>query len=140
MRIVIDTNVVVAALRSKRGAAYRLLSLLPDDRFTPVISPTLYLEYVSVLLRSENLQAGNHSPEDIKGFVRELLSYSYRQRIHFQWRPILKDADDDFILELAINSGCRFIVTFNKKDFAGAEMFGIELLSPSEFWGIIEKE
>lgn len=138
MRVVFDTNVLVAAGRSSRGASNRLLSLLPHEGFTPVISPALYLEYLSVLLRPENVSVFDRTPQGVTDFVRQFLSYSHRQRVYFKWRPMLRDPDDDFVLELAINAGCSYVITFNKKDFAGCEFFGIKVLSPSEFLYIIE--
>lgn len=140
MRIVLDTNVLVAAGRSKHGASNKLISLMPDPRFVPAISPALYLEYLGVLLRPENLLASVRTSGDVIGFVRKLLSYSHRQRIYFLWRPTLRDPDDDFILELAIASGSSYIVTFNKRDFAGSETFGIKAIWPSEFLGLIKKK
>lgn len=130
MRVVFDTNVLVAAGRSLCGASNKLVSLLPDTRLTPVISPALYLEYMAVLMRPENLAAGNRTEKEVIGFIRKFLSYCHRQRINFNWRPTLRDPDDDFVLELAINAGCAYIITFNQRDFAGCELFGIETISP----------
>src|SRR5439155_9999056 len=108
-----------------------------DSRFIPTVSPALYLEYLAVLLRPENLLGSVRTSDDVLGFVRNLLSYSHRQRIYFLWRPTLRDPDDDFILELAIASGSSYIVTFNKRDFAGSETFGIRAIWPSEFLELI---
>lgn len=140
MRIVVDTNVLVAAGRSQTGASHKLISLLPDERFIPTVSQTLYLEYLAVLLRPENLQASNRTSKDVFGFVRQFLSYSHRQRISYSWRPILRDPDDDFVVELAIASGSRFIITFNKRDFAGSEFYGVKAVWPSESLEFIEKK
>ena len=140
MRVVIDTNILVAAGRSIRGASNKLISLLPDNRFTPAISPALYLEYLAVLLRPEHLTESGRTAVEVISFVRELLSYSHRQRIFFLWRPMLRDPDDDFLLELAIASSSRFIITFNKRDFAGSEAFGIATIWPSEFLDLINEK
>lgn len=132
MRVVIDTNVLVAAMRSRTGASRRLITLLPSDKFEPAMSVTLYLEYLDVLTRKENIPPGITDKEMIR-FVREILSYSHKQGIYFTWRPSLKDADDDFVLELAIASQSEYIITFNEKDFRNIELFGIEAISPSSF-------
>ena len=132
MRVVFDTNVLVAAARSQRGASYALVSMLPSDRFEIAISIPLYLEYLDVLMRPENIPGGLGA-EHVLGFVRKLLGYSHKQSIYFRWRPTLKDPNDDFVLELAIVSQSHYIVTFNAKDFTNIELFGIEVVSPSEF-------
>lgn len=136
MRVVFDTNVLVAAARSQNGASYRLVSLLPSKTFELAISVPLYLEYLDVLQRPENIPA-NETADDVLGFVRKLLGYSHKQSIYFSWRPSLIDPNDDFVLELAIASRSSYIVTFNVKDFASIELFGIEIISPSEFLKLV---
>ena len=54
-------------------------------------------------------------------------------RFFYLWRPTLRDPKDDFVLELAVESNCDYIVTFNIKDFAEAKKFGIQAVKPSEF-------
>ena len=108
------------------------MSLLPSDRFQPAVSIPLYLEYLDVLTRAENVPPGV-TVDQMGQFVREILSYSHKQGIYFKWRPALKDADDDFVLELAIASRSEYIITFNQKDFSNIELFGIEAIGPSSF-------
>jgi putative PIN family toxin of toxin-antitoxin system len=138
MRIVIDTNVLVAASRSSLGASYRLITMMPDRRFQPAVSVTLYLEYLDVLLRPQNIVPGK-TAQNALGFIRRFLANSHRQDIHFTWRPTLRDPNDDFLLELAIASQSSYIVTFNKKDFGNIELFGIEAVTPTEFLRLLEK-
>lgn len=136
MRVVFDTNVLVAASRSRNGASFQLVSMLPSTRFEIAISLPLYLEYLDVLQRSENIPPGQ-SIDDVLGFAREILGYSHTQSIYFRWRPALKDPNDDFVLELAIASGSSYIVTFNSKDFTNIELFGIETITPSDFLKVV---
>lgn len=136
MRVVFDTNVLVAAARSQNGASYRLVSLLPSKTFELAISVPLYLEYLDVLQRPENIPA-NETADDVLGFVRKLLGYSHKQSIYFSWRPSLIDPNDDFVLELAIASQSSYIVTFNSKDFVNIELFEIETISPSAFLKLV---
>lgn len=138
MRVVFDTNILVAAARSNNGASYQLISMLPSEKFQIAISIPLYLEYLEVLQRPENIPTSQTS-EDILGFVRKLLGYSHKQSIYFRWRPALKDPNDDFVLELAIASQSSYIVTFNAKDFTNIGLFGIETISPSEFLKMVRK-
>ena len=132
MRVVFDTNVLVAAVRSKRGASFALISMLPSPKFELAVSIPLYLEYLDVLMRPE-LKLPNTSNAEILSFVRKILDYSHKQSIYFRWRPWLKDPNDDMILELAIASQSSLIVTFNLKDFENIELFGIEAVLPSDF-------
>ncbi|MGH9946068.1 MAG: putative toxin-antitoxin system toxin component, PIN family [Pyrinomonadaceae bacterium] len=139
MRVVIDTNVLVAGIRSSRGASARLISLIRAEKFEFAVSLALYLEYLDVLTRAENLALGQ-TVEDAIDFVEKIVSLSHKLRVNFPWRPMLPDPDDDFVLELAIAAGSRYIVTFNKRDFRGADLFGIELVTPAEFLEIIKKQ
>ena len=128
MRVVFDTNVLVAAARSKRGASHAALSRLPDPRFQPVISVPLFVEYRALLLRPENLL---HRPaSQAEGFLDFLLSASHLQEIFFLWRPALPDPDDDLILELAVAGSCRYIITHNLRHFRGVEKWGIAAVTP----------
>ncbi|MCI5159221.1 MAG: putative toxin-antitoxin system toxin component, PIN family [Candidatus Electrothrix sp. AUS1_2] len=132
MRIVIDTNVLVSALKSNKGASYALISQLPSAQFQPVLSVPLYSEYQDVLTRPEHLPA-TISREDVIGFLRYICKISHRQKIFFLWRPWLKDPKDDMVLELAAASQSRYIITYNLRDFKGVERFGIEALPPASF-------
>lgn len=137
-RIVIDTNVIVAALRSKRGASYRLLMLLDNDpRFEISLSVSLAFEYEEVLKRQKGKVQLSY--EDVDDFVDYICSKATLRNIFYLWRPALRDPDDDFVLELAIESKAEFIVTFNIKDFRGADNFGVKVIRPSEFLRMIEE-
>lgn len=128
--IVIDTNVLVAALRSSRGASFRLLQLVGSDLFTLSVSVPLVLEYEEVLLRSRSNFVLND--QDIRDLIDYLCSVADPHEIFFLWRPILKDPGDDMVLELAVAAGCDAIITFNTADFLGTERFGIRVISPRQ--------
>lgn len=135
--VVVDTNVVVSALRSKRGASYRLISLLGDSRWQPAISVALVLEYEAAGTRAcESLGI----PVSVAADIVDMLCAVGRQSpIYYRWRPVLRDPGDDFLLELAVAARCHFIVTHNKRDFEAAEQFGIRCVTPREFLEIIEE-
>jgi predicted nucleic acid-binding protein len=99
-----------------------------------VISPTLAFEYEAVLKRGAP-QTG-FTAEDIDDFVEYLCSRARLVQIYFRWRPALPDPNDDRILEVAVRTSSR-IVTFNTRDFTGAERFGIEVISPRELLTLI---
>ncbi|MDQ3748186.1 MAG: putative toxin-antitoxin system toxin component, PIN family [Acidobacteriota bacterium] len=136
LRVVFDTNVLAAALRSKNGASYQLISLLFANKFKIAVSLPLYMEYLDVLLRPTVKPTGI-SDADILDFVDEILQHAQTQNIYFLWRPWLKDAKDDMILELAIASQADYIVTFNLKDFRNIELFGIEAITPKDFLNLV---
>lgn len=130
--IVIDTNVLVAALKSRLGASFKLLMALPSARYTPCLSVPLFVEYESVLKRAELLP--HLSAEDIDGVLNYLLGRASIHEIFFLWRPFLKDPKDDLVLEAAVASQSQYLVTFNVRDFADVEKhFGIKVVTPGQF-------
>ncbi len=131
-RIVIDTNVLVAAMRSRKGASFALVSALPDPRFCICLSVTLYAEWQAALTRAEHLPPGTDAEAAI-GFTRYLASIAHLQDVHFLWRPWLRDPNDDMVLECAVASGANTIVTHNVRDFARAASLGVKAITPGQF-------
>lgn len=134
INVTIDTNVLIGALKSNRGASYKLLMLLIENVFVSNVSVPLFIEYESVAKR-EGLVAGL-TGKDIDAILDYFLSKSNIQKIFYLWRPLLKDPKDDLVLEVAVKSQSKYIITFNKKDFVGCEKFGIEVVTPYEFMTI----
>ena len=128
--IVIDTNVVYSAMRSTRGASSKLLSLVGTEKIKFHLSVPLVLEYEDVLSRQGTSLSVNQ--EVISELIDSLCTFGYHHEIHFLWRPYLRDPKDEFVLELAITSQADYIVTYNLRDFVGAEKFGIEVITPKE--------
>ena len=131
-RMVLDTNVLVSGFRSRRGSSFRLLSLLGDAAIATVVSVPLVLEYEAVLKRQASafrLSAGDVN--DILDFICEV---SEHRAVHFLWRPTLRDPRDEFVLELAVEGRCQFIVTHNVRDFEGAERFNLRVVTPKQFF------
>ncbi len=130
-QVVMDTNVLISALRSKLGPSFALLSLIGTDKFDINLSVPLVLEYEQVAKRSrwKNKPSWTH--------VSHILDYiccvGRKQKIYFLWRPRERDPKDDMVLEVAVAGGCDYIVTYNKRDFAEAKSFGLKLLTPKEF-------
>ena len=135
LQIIIDTNVLLSAVRSQFGASFRLLSLIEDSRFEINLSVALALEYEDVLKRPAlNPNLTIQEADDILDFLCQNANLC---EIFYLWRPTLRDPKDDFVLELAVESNCDYIVTFNTKDFAGSEKFGIKAIRPKDFLQII---
>jgi len=131
LEVVIDTNMLVSALKSKRGASFKVLTLIGQSKFDINLSVPLILEYEDVAKRLIGETALNE--EDINDILDYICSVSSCREIFYLWRPFLKDPKDDMVLELAVTSNCDMIITYNKKDFKGVEKhFGIRLLSSKE--------
>lgn len=129
-RIVLDTNVVVSALRARRGASFRLLSVVGKGRFEICVSVSLVLEYEDAVGRH---RAENGLTSSQLGDVLDYLcSVAIRQEVFSLWRPALRDSKDDLVLELAVAAQCSDVITSNLKDFAGSERFGVKARRPHE--------
>jgi putative PIN family toxin of toxin-antitoxin system len=137
MNFVLDTSVLVAAMHSRRGASQQLLRRLPSPRFTPALSVTLYMEWQAVLTRPEHLPPGMDA-ERMLGFLRYLASIAHLQDVRYLWRPFLRDPNDDMVLECAVASGSRYIVTHNVRDFRRADGLGVTAVTPGRFLQILE--
>ena len=130
-QVVLDTNILVTALRSKRGASFKLISLIDKGPFKVNLSVSLVFQYEEILRRQR--RSLHVTQDDIADFLDYLCSVANLHEIYFLWRPHLPDPQDDMILELAVNAGCKYIVTYNKRDFRGTETFGIGVVTAKEF-------
>ncbi len=137
LQAVLDTNVFVSALRSRRGASYRLLTLLDDPRWQHNVSSALLFEYQEQA-RAMRAELGL-TTEDIEAVLDMIAARSNHQIIYFSWRPSLSDTDDEFILDLAVGAGCQYLVTHNTRNFAGAHTLGVRVVTPAEFLKLIEQ-
>ena len=132
MRIVVDTNVLLASLRSSSGASFAILELIDQRRVTPVVSVPLMFEYEEVLHRPSFVP--ELSGTEIDTFLDYFASLAIEQKIFFLWRPMLIDSDDDMLLELAVAAQVDYLVTHNVNDFLPfSSEFGLQVLTPSEF-------
>jgi putative PIN family toxin of toxin-antitoxin system len=129
-QVVIDTNVLVAAQRSKRGASSKLMSLIGTNRFDMHVSVLLVFAYEATLLQHcEQLEL---TPEDVADVVDALCALAIPHKIYFLWRPYLRDRKDERVLELAVAARCDYIITYNQRDFCGAERCGMRISGPRE--------
>ena len=136
MNVVFDTSVLVAAARSRQGASHALLSMLPSPAFQIAISVALYTEWQAVLTRPEHLPP-DLTADDALGFVRYLASIAHLQDVHYLWRPFLRDPDDDMVVECAVASGSRYLVTHNLRDFRRVTELGIQAVTPADFLKVL---
>jgi predicted nucleic acid-binding protein len=132
-RTVVDTDVLVAAVRSHRGASRVLLTAALERRYPLLASVPLMLEYEAVLTRSEHLAAAGISAADVEVLLDALAIVAEPIRISYLWRPLLPDAGDDLVLETAVNGRADVVVTFNRRHFEpAAAPFGLEILAPAD--------
>jgi putative PIN family toxin of toxin-antitoxin system len=122
--IILDTNVLVAGLRSSLGTSHRLLQLIANGQVQLHISMPLIAEYDEILQRELPHIAHN----DVVDYICQV---AVKHKIFYLWRPFLKDADDDFLLELAVKSSAS-IITWNVKDFKAADKFAIQVITPKD--------
>ena len=129
----LDTSVIVAALRSRSGASNRILELVGRGRLRPLATTALFLEYEDVLQRPENRLATGMRPQDVEDFLAALASATEGVDVNFRWRPQLKDPKDEFVLEAAVNGRADALVTHNVRDFeSAARLFGVRILLPRD--------
>lgn len=135
MRLVVDTDVLVAAVRSPRGASAELLRRVLKGEATLLASVPLFLEYEAVATRAEHLDAGGATEAEVLNLLDALAGVAEPVELHFLWRPQLRDPDDELVLEAAVNGRADAIVTFNHRDFTPAAQFGIDVMLPREALG-----
>ncbi|WP_033926786.1 putative toxin-antitoxin system toxin component, PIN family [Sphingomonas sp. 35-24ZXX] len=133
LKVVLDTDVVVTALRSREGGSNAVLRLVAAGRVVPLVTPALFVEYESVLKRPEQCAVHGFSLDEIDLFLEALASSCQAVEVSFRWRPMLHDPNDEMVLEAAINGGADRLVTHNVRDFAkGAALFGLPVVRPGE--------
>ncbi|MBV9386816.1 MAG: putative toxin-antitoxin system toxin component, PIN family [Chroococcidiopsidaceae cyanobacterium CP_BM_ER_R8_30] len=133
VRLVLDTDAIVAAMRSPRGASAALLVAAQSVKVTLVLSVPLAMEYEAICSQPEHQTAAGLSVEEALQFVTAVIALAEPISIHYLWRPKLRDPNDEMVLEVAVNGRADAIVTFNKKDYGCVpNEFGVEVLLPAE--------
>ena len=133
VKVALDTDVVVAAMRSPEGASASILQKIMRGQVRMAATVALGLEYESVCMRAEHHVAADISAEDAAGFVDTMLAAAKAVDTHFLWRPQMHDITDDMVLSAAIRGRVDYLVTFNPKRFGDVpSMFGVEVLLPQE--------
>ena len=135
MRLVLDTDALVAAIRSDRGASRQLLLSALDGKIGALVSVPLMVEYEAVLTRPEHLLASGLSAKEVNEILDALAKVSIPVHLRFLWRPRLKDPADEMVLETAVNGAADRLVTFNERHLGvAAREFGIRVLPPRDVW------
>lgn len=134
MRVVLDTAVIVAAMRSPDGASRLWVESILADKHTLLLSVPLAVQYEAVLKRPEHLTAANLSEDDVEQVVDALCDASEAVDLLYLWRPLVRDPDDEMVIETAFVGRADALITFNLRDFANAAVTGIPILRPGEAW------
>ncbi|WP_300304374.1 putative toxin-antitoxin system toxin component, PIN family [Ferrovibrio sp.] len=138
-RVVLDSSVLVAGLRSHLGASNALLRQVALGRIQPLCTTALFLEYEAVLVRAEHRLVHGLDEAGVARFLAAFAAAATAVEVHFLWRPQLQDATDEMVLEAAVNGRADMIVTHNQRHFSGAaEKFGIAVLPPARLLKEIE--
>jgi predicted nucleic acid-binding protein len=128
-----DTDTIVAGMRSVGGASAELLRMARTGQITLTATAPLCFEYEAVCSRPEHIAAAGFSPGDLQVFLDAVAGMVEPTEVWFLWRPQLRDPGDELVLEAAVNGRADAIATFNRRHFRGAaERFGIDILLPSE--------
>ena len=140
LRIVLDTSVLVAGLRSRNGPNNALLREVALSKLTLLCTPPLFLEYEDVLKRPDQIAAHGLSRTQVDVFMGKLAEIVVPVDVRFQWRPQVADPNDEMVLEAAINGYADALITNNLRDFAGVkDRFGIPVLSPVQMLKKVRK-
>jgi len=140
MRIVFDTDVMVAAMRSDRGASRQLLLAALERRLVLLASVPLMLEYEAVLTRQEHLDEIGLTAGELGEVLDAVASVAEPVPFRFLWRPQMKDPDDEMVLETAVNGGAQRLATFNMRHLGqAARTFGIGAARPGAIWREIQR-
>ena len=129
MYAVLGTSVLVAGLRSNRGASFQILRAVRAGDIRIAVSVALVLEYESVILRP-GLVPG-FTADEHRRIVDGLCQLADHKQVFFAWRPFLPDPDDDLVLELAVAASAKFVITHNISDFRGSESMGVRAITPA---------
>lgn len=133
LRVVLDTSVIVTALRSRDGASFALLRAVRLRRLIPLVTPPLFLEYEDVLKRPDQRAVTKLSLTEVDAFLGAFAVLVEPVEVHIRWRPQLRDPGDEMVFEAAINGGADALVTYNVKDFReAAPRFGLRIARPAE--------
>ena len=133
MRVILDTNVIVAAFRSRTGASNALLELAIDGRFQALASVALFLEYTDAVSRPEFKRDTGFNDDDIENLIGALANLYRPVDVWFHTRPVLRDPKDELALETAVNGQAASIATFNVRDFENVtRLYGIDVSRPRD--------
>ena len=134
MKVVIDTSIWISALLTKKSKSREIIRLALQSKLAPQMSEALFYEYESVMKRAKIQNSCVLNKKDQEALFNALLSVSRWNEVYYLWRPNLSDENDNFVIELAVASGAKYVITYNLKDFKTAELsFNCQIMTPEQF-------
>ena len=128
-----DTDAIVAAMRSPSGASAAIIRKARRGKIALLLSVPLAMEYEAVCVRPEHQLAAGLNEQEVRIFVDAVIAIAEPVKIHYLWRPQLRDPSDEMVLETAVNGRANLLITFNVRDYGTAPArFGIEVMTPRE--------
>lgn len=128
-----DTDAIVSAMRSPSGASAAIIRKARRGKVALLLSVPLAMEYEAVCVRPEHQLAAGLSEQEVRIFVDAAIAIAEPVKIHYLWRPQLRDPSDEMVLETAVNGRANLLITFNVRDYGTAPTrFGIEVMTPRE--------
>ena len=128
-----DTDAIVAAMRSRTGASAAIIRKARRGKIALLLSVPLAMEYEAVCVRPEHQLAAGLSEQEVRIFVDAVIVIAEPVKIHYLWRPQLRDPSDEMVLEAAVNGRANLLINFNVRDYGTAPArFGIEVMTPRE--------
>ena len=139
MRLALDTDVIVAGMRSPAGASAALLLAASKKKVTLCVNVALMLEYEAVCSRRADRAVAGLTRKEVNIIIDAIAALADPVETHFLWRPQLRDPSDEMVLEAAVNGRAQAIVTFNRRDFGTAPAkFGVDVLLPREALALLK--
>lgn len=138
MRLVLDADVIVAAMRSPSGASAAILHSVRQGHATLLLSVPLAIEYEAACQKPEHRYAAGLSERQVDIFLNAVIAMAEPVETYILWRPQLRDLNDEMVLEVAVNGHADALITFNMRDYGNVpRRFGVDLLLPREaIWRI----
>jgi putative PIN family toxin of toxin-antitoxin system len=120
-------------MRSPTGASAAIIRKARHGKVALLLSVPLAMEYEAVCVRPEHQLAAGLSEQEVRIFVDAVIAIAEPVKIHYLWRPQLRDPSDEMVLETAVNGRANLLITFNVRDYGTAPArFGIEVMTPRE--------
>lgn len=136
MRVVIDTNIIINTLLSpsRQSASFRLAEMCLQNVIEPQFSNALFNEYEDVSHRQNILDKTKFTEEEIAIILDGIFSVGRWHKVHYLWRPSLKDEGDNHLIDLAVASNAEYLISYNLKDLMSGDLkFAFEVLTPEDF-------
>ncbi len=134
MKVVLDTNIFVGALRSGDGINRLMLEMAFRRQITPLMGEALYREYHCLIGREGLYDDRVLNFQERQELLESLCSVCVWTEIYYKWRPNLKDEADNHLIELGLAGNAEYIVSWNIKDFKGGDLYmpDVKVVKPAE--------